>query len=160
MTQVARTGPNPLSWVQAHGKYFGESSTMKPHHFLHSKVVYDATRFGAGSTACSMLLLMSMHASTGSEMPTGSDLLLACRNAIESGFDGMTGQMCTWYATPCDCSIDARLPRVCLPENLSMADTARIVIRGLINDPELQEQSATQAATLILAREYPCREVE
>jgi len=92
--------------------------------------------------------------------PTGGDLLNACRQSITSGFDSTEGMMCTWYVTPCDCSLDTDIPRVCLPESLPANELALDVITGLTEQPELQEKDAALAAALVLSRKYPCQETQ
>jgi hypothetical protein len=88
--------------------------------------------------------------------PTGNDLLIACNQSIKSGYNGIEGQMCTWYVTPCDCNIDKSLPRVCLPENINTNELAQIVVNGLLEDETLQKEYAALSAATILSRHYPC----
>jgi hypothetical protein len=102
-------------------------------------------------------LLLIIITSPVTAAPTGSDLLYACNESVKSGFDSIEGQMCTWYATPCDCNPDDKMPKVCLPEDLSKLDAARIIIGGLTEETELQMQTASDAAIIILARKYPCQ---
>jgi hypothetical protein len=91
--------------------------------------------------------------------PSGAELLAACEHALAHGFDGIEGQMCAWYARPCDCDlghVDA--PRVCLPEQIETEALARDVAAGLRAEPALQAAPPAVAAARILAREYPCAE--
>ena len=92
--------------------------------------------------------------------PSGADLLSACDKSIELGFDAIEGQMCTWYALPCNCYPDDEVTQVCLPDDLSMESIAQIIVDGLKNETQLQTLSASESATLILARIYPCQEVK
>ena len=108
----------------------------------------------------SLILILIISSYPVSAAPTGADLLSACTESITSGFDNIAGQMCTWYATPCDCNIEDNLPKVCLPDNLSKDDAAHILIQGLTEDTELQNLVAAEAAIRILARNYPCQEVK
>ncbi len=84
-------------------------------------------------------------------------LLQACHHALGDGFQGVEGQMCTWYVTPCDCRHgNEELPHVCLPDDISVEQLARQVITGLENNAELQGESAEFAASTILYETYPC----
>jgi hypothetical protein len=86
--------------------------------------------------------------------PTGEDLLAACTDSLENGFETMEGKMCIWYVTPCNC--DTALPQVCLPEESNTDRLARDVVEGLTGQMELQQTDAAHAATLILSNKYPC----
>ncbi len=88
--------------------------------------------------------------------PSGSDLLTACTRSMQDGFESMTGKLCTWYVTPCDCNIDKTIPMVCLPESVTTETLAGLVISGLEQRPELQLLDATRAAAVILSGKYPC----
>ena len=92
--------------------------------------------------------------------PGGADLLAACERSLANGFQGIAGQMCTWYVTPCDCTYnrDKQIPRVCLPATVSVEALAQEVISGLREQAALQGEEAAVAATFILSRTYPCRE--
>jgi len=93
--------------------------------------------------------------------PSGADLIAACEQALANDFQGMNGQMCTWYVTPCDCTYgqeSTRMPRVCLPFSVAVEDLAREVITTLQAEPALQSEEAGLAAALILARTYPCQD--
>jgi hypothetical protein len=92
--------------------------------------------------------------------PNGNDLLAACEHALEKGFSGAEGMMCSWYVTPCDCfhSADSVIPRVCLPVPPDVHALAREVTEGLAASPELLDKSADIAAGTILIRNYPCTE--
>lgn len=90
--------------------------------------------------------------------PNGEDLLRACRQSLESGFQGVAGRMCEYYVTPCDCEAGraADILRVCLPAEVSTKALARKVIDGLEVEPALQRRPAADAAARILSRDYPC----
>ena len=90
--------------------------------------------------------------------PSAKDLLVACENSIENGFQGATGMMCSWYVTPCDChhGKDQVIPRVCLSDNESEESLAKIVVGGLKAQPTLQLKPAEMAARIILSLNYPC----
>jgi len=92
--------------------------------------------------------------------PNGNDLLAACEHALDKGFSGAEGMMCTWYVTPCDCfhSEDSEIPRVCLPVPPDVHALAREVTDGLATSPELLEKTADVAAGTILIKKYPCEE--
>jgi len=92
--------------------------------------------------------------------PNGNDLLAACEHAMDKGFSGAEGMMCTWYVTPCDCfhSEDSEIPRVCLPIPPDVHELAREVTDGLATSPELLEKTADVAAGTILIKKYPCEE--
>ena len=95
-----------------------------------------------------------------SAAPTAVDLLYACEHSLENGFQGIEGEVCTWYVTPCDCDYGKanEIPRVCLPESVPVETLARIVVSGLKEQPELRMNDANYAAALILSRIYPCKE--
>ena len=90
--------------------------------------------------------------------PDGADLLAACKHALKSGFAGMQGAMCGYYVTPCDCAAvrEPGVPRVCLPDNVPVEQLSREVVAGLEARPELRSRTASAAAAVILARDYPC----
>jgi hypothetical protein len=92
--------------------------------------------------------------------PNGNDLLAACEHALDKGFSGAEGMMCTWYVTPCDCfhSEDSEIPRVCLPVPPDVHALAREVTDGLATSPELLDKTADVAAGTILIKKYPCEE--
>ncbi len=92
--------------------------------------------------------------------PNGNDLLAACEHALDKGFSGDEGMMCTWYVTPCDCfhSADSEIPRVCLPVPPDVHALAREVTDGLATSPELLDKTADVAAGTILKNNYPCTE--
>jgi len=110
-----------------------------------------------GLVCVSLLILMSASPSAVVQAaPSGSDLLQACTQSMQHGFDDMVGKMCTWYVTPCDCKIDKGIPLVCLPEEIPTSTLASLVIDGLKAQPELQQLDATRAAATILSAKYPC----
>ena len=90
--------------------------------------------------------------------PSGADLLLACEHSLTNGFQGIKGQMCIWYATPCDCSYgnETEAPAVCLPVSVATETLVQEVIAGLQDQTELQAIDANVAAAMILSRTYPC----
>ena len=90
--------------------------------------------------------------------PTGADVLAACEESLANGFKGVTGMMCVWYVTPCDCNYGKEpvMPRVCLPDNKDVDSLAREVIEGLKLRPELQSETAEMSAGIILSEKYPC----
>jgi Ssp1 endopeptidase immunity protein Rap1a len=90
--------------------------------------------------------------------PTGADLLGACEDSLENGFNGATGMMCVWYVTPCDChhGKDIDIPRVCLPDGKTPESLAREVIDGMKLQPELKLTPAEVSAGVILSAKYPC----
>ena len=90
--------------------------------------------------------------------PTGADVVTACEESLANGFHDITGMMCVWYVTPCDCHIgkDPVIPRVCLPDGMETEALAREVIEGLKLRPELQSETAELASSSILATLYPC----
>ena len=92
--------------------------------------------------------------------PSGEQLQQACEYSLENNFEGIKGQMCIWYVTPCDCdpTKQTEAPRVCLPFEQDENDLALKVIEGLKKDPELGKQDASVAAAIILAEYYPCEE--
>ena len=92
--------------------------------------------------------------------PSGADLLTACEHSLINGFQGIKGQMCIWYAAPCDCSygVESKVPRVCLPAAVETETLVQEVIAGLLKQTELQAEEANVAAAVILARTYPCPE--
>ncbi|MGY8814547.1 MAG: Rap1a/Tai family immunity protein [Gammaproteobacteria bacterium] len=100
------------------------------------------------------LLLLGSNFSTAA--PTGKDLLYACSKSIESGFNSIEGQMCTWYVTPCNCDANSDLPEVCLPDNIEIDSLAKSVIKGINQAPELETEYAAHSAAIILSKYYPC----
>jgi hypothetical protein len=90
--------------------------------------------------------------------PDGSDLLLACNHALDTGFDSIQGQMCTWYVLPCNCSYDEELPAVCAPDDIEVSALAAIVVNGLKNNEDFMNQTAANSATIILSKKFPCNE--
>jgi len=102
-----------------------------------------------------VLLLLSSNVLAA---PTGADVLSACEESLEKGFQGTTGMMCVWYVTPCDChhGKDSVIPRVCLPDGKTPESLAKEVIDGLKSKPELQSKPAEVSAGLILVEHYPC----
>lgn len=90
--------------------------------------------------------------------PGGADLLAACNHSLKNGFAGMQGAMCSYYVTPCDCAAVRKpdAPRVCLPDDVPVAELARKVVAGLQARPGLQSRSASVAAAVILSQDYPC----
>lgn len=92
--------------------------------------------------------------------PAAGDLLQACEHSLSNGFDGVEGDMCTWYVTPCDCDYGKvnNMPRVCLPESVPIEILARTVVDGLREQTELHTEDADFAAAAILSRVYPCNQ--
>jgi len=90
--------------------------------------------------------------------PSGANLLTACEYSLINGFQGIKGQMCIWYAAPCDCSYgeESNVPRVCLPAAVATETLVQEVIAGLLKQTELQAEEANVAAALILSPTYPC----
>ncbi len=90
--------------------------------------------------------------------PTGADVLATCEESLANGFQGITGMMCVWYVTPCDCDYgkDPAIPRVCFPDSMETEALAREVIEGLKSRPELQSKTAELASNSVLATKYPC----
>jgi len=103
------------------------------------------------------LLLFSLNIQVMAS-PTGADVLTTCEESLASGFQGITGMMCVWYVTPCDCHIgkDPAIPRVCLPDGMETETLAREVIEGLKSRPELQSETAELASNSVLTIKYPC----
>lgn len=95
-----------------------------------------------------------------SAAPAAVDLLHACEHSLDNGFQGIEGDVCTWYVTPCDCDYGKtkEMPRVCLPESVPAESLARIVVSGLKEQPGLHKDYADYAAAIILSRVYPCSE--
>jgi len=104
------------------------------------------------------LLVLCLINSPIQAAPGGDDLLRACSHSLANDFSGTEGQMCIWYTTPCNCEMEAEetIARVCLPESVSNEKLAQVVISGLQERPELQEEEARIAAALILSRIYAC----
>lgn len=92
--------------------------------------------------------------------PAASELLKACEHSLANGFEGIEGDMCTWYVTPCDCDygMASDTPRVCLPKSEPVESLAQTVVEGLREQPELHAEDADFAAATILSRIYPCNE--
>jgi hypothetical protein len=90
--------------------------------------------------------------------PSGTDLLAACEHSLKNGYQGIKGQMCIWYVTPCDCSYggQSKVPRVCLSPAVATETLVQEVIAGLQKQTELQAEEANVAAALILSQTYPC----
>jgi hypothetical protein len=90
--------------------------------------------------------------------PTGADVLAACEESLVNDFQGITGMMCVWYVTPCDCNYgkDPAISRVCLPGDKETEALAKEVIEGLKLRPELQSEPAELSSSTILAPLYPC----
>jgi hypothetical protein len=105
-------------------------------------------------------LLHLIFTSSLSAAPSAFDLLEACEISLKNGFQGIEGELCTWYITPCDCDYGKtkETPRVCLPEPVPVESLARIVVRGLKEQPELHMEDANYAAAIILSHVYPCSE--
>jgi hypothetical protein len=106
------------------------------------------------------LLLLLQFGTQAFAAPSGKELLAACEQSLEDGFDGIAGQMCTWYVTPCDCDYGNKpdMPRVCLPASVPVEMLARDVVDGLSDQPGLQQKDADIATALILSRTYPCND--
>ena len=92
--------------------------------------------------------------------PAAADLLQACELSLNNGFEGIEGDMCTWYVTPCDCDYGKvnDMPKVCLPESVPVETLARAVVAGLRKRTELHAENADFAAAAILSRVYPCNQ--
>ena len=92
--------------------------------------------------------------------PSAVDLLHACEFSMENNFQGIEGDICAWYVTPCDCDYGKtnEMPRVCLPDSVPVESLARIVVTGLKEQPGLHVEDANYAAAFILSRVYPCSE--
>lgn len=92
--------------------------------------------------------------------PSGADLESACQQSLNDGFHGNEGMLCTWYVTPCDCDYGKKqdLPRVCLPQTVSVETLASEVVAGLQAQPGLKTRDAGFAAARILSRIYPCHD--
>ena len=105
-------------------------------------------------------LLNLIFISILSAAPSAVDLLDACEISLKKGFQGIEGELCIWYITPCDCDYvkTKETPRVCLPEPVPVESLARIVVRGLKEQPELHMEDADYAAAIILSHVYPCSE--
>ena len=90
--------------------------------------------------------------------PTGADVVAACEESLEKGFEGIKGMMCVWYVTPCDCTYgkDPAIPRVCLPDDKETEELAMEVIEGLKLRTELQLQTAEFSVNTVLTAKYPC----
>ena len=123
---------------------------------MKKRIYINRQRAGIISLGCMIILWISPL----SAAPGADDLLKACEASLENGFQGIQGDLCIWYVTPCDCEYGkaSELPRVCLPESISTETLADKVVRGLIDQPELQAESADFAAAMILSRIYPCIE--
>jgi hypothetical protein len=93
-----------------------------------------------------------------SAAPSAGDLLMACEHSLIHGFEGIEGEMCAWYITPCDCDYgeEYEIPRVCLTDSVTTEELARHVISGLKTHPELHSEDANYAAAVILSGIYPC----
>ncbi|OGT64690.1 MAG: hypothetical protein A2W69_01470 [Gammaproteobacteria bacterium RIFCSPLOWO2_02_47_7] len=109
--------------------------------------------------ACFGLILL-IFISPLSAAPSAVDLLDACEHSLQNGFQGIKGDVCIWYVTPCDCDYGKtkEMPRVCLPDSVPVESLARIVVRGLKEQPGLHMENADYAAAMILSRIYPCSE--
>lgn len=104
------------------------------------------------------ILLLLLISETLLATPTGAELLNACETSMEEGFQGITGMMCVWYVTPCDChhGKSADIPHVCLPDGLETEYLAQQVVSGLKSKPELQVKTAEVAVGEILVKMYSC----
>ena len=106
------------------------------------------------ASLCIFLLFTSAQAYAA---PGSGELLKACERSLKNGFQGIEGQMCTWYVRPCECDPEKPgKPNVCLSEGLSTEDLARKVVSGLKAEPALLELEADVAAARVLVRDYPC----
>ena len=104
------------------------------------------------------VLLFLIVADPASAAPGADDLLRACEGSLAHGFQGIEGQMCTWYVRPCECDPERPAkPKVCLPEGLSTEELARKVVAGLKADPALLGLEADVAAARVLVKDYPCQ---
>lgn len=90
----------------------------------------------------------------------GHDLLRACESAINSATGGIAEQMCEYYVTPCNCDGDETggRPSICLPDDLTVNERARIVVDGLRRSPALLREYAGTAAAVVLEKIYPCND--
>ena len=106
--------------------------------------------------ACFLCFLMNINPANA--VPVADDLLQACEVSLNNGFQGVVGEMCIWYVTPCDCTYGkaAELPRVCIPDTVPTESLARSVVDGLKAHPELLVKDADFAAAAVLSRIYPC----
>lgn len=104
-----------------------------------------------------LLLLLSVSFQLTAS-PTGADVLAVCEESLTKGFHGITGMMCVWYVSPCDCNYgkDPAIPRVCLPDTTDIELLASEVIEGLKLRPELQSETAEMSSNTVLAGKYPC----
>lgn len=107
-----------------------------------------------------IIIFLSLSLFNAEAAPTGSDLVKACKHALEYGFNDIKGMMCTWYITPCDCNYEIRLdvPRVCLPPQISVETLALTVVGDIKAEMELGTMNAESAAAKILSKYYPCPE--
>ena len=102
------------------------------------------------------LLVAVFYSSGAGAAPSGADLEIACRQSLDKGFQGDMGMVCSWYVTPCDCDYGKKgeIPRVCLPEAVTIEKLAGQVLTGLQNHPELKTRDAGFAASSILFGQY------
>lgn len=101
--------------------------------------------------------LLIIYSAQASAVPSGADLLKACELSQQNDFAGIEGQICIWYVTACDCNIrKPELPAVCLPDDISIEELSRRVIKGLKQQQHLQELDADIAAAKVLVKDFPC----
>lgn len=117
---------------------------------MKTKIIKDLGRITA------LLFSILLWSGQVTAAPSGEDLIQACKESLQNGFDSMIGEACTWYVTPCDCDVNSTLPKVCLPADAATPALARLVIDGLTEQPELRKLDAAEAAALILSKHYPC----
>lgn len=126
------------------------------YNLLNSGKITSGTKLRGFIFVSLLILFTASPSAVVQAAPSGSDLLQACTQSMQHGFDDMVGKMCTWYVTPCDCKIDKGIPLVCLPAEIPTETLASLVIDGLKAQPELQQMDATRAAATILSAKYPC----
>lgn len=99
---------------------------------------------------------------------TGNELLVQCQNAVRGINSGVfkdpfdTGicfgtvsavmSMATFYKTSVTNDI-----RICLPDNVTTGQAARIVVKFLQDRPELLNEDRSVLAWMALIRSYPCK---
>jgi hypothetical protein len=102
-------------------------------------------------------LALAGHDAPVAAAVSGSELVTTCRAALSHGYVGPEAAMCDWFVNPCGvCGVDDGHPRWCVPDTLSGAPLATLVVEALEADPGALGSPVKPFVAEFLRARFPC----
>ena len=88
---------------------------------------------------------------------TGHALVATCAKALANAYTGVEAAQCDWYVNPCGvCGREAPAKAWCVPDGLSSADLARVILAAFKGAPMALKHPVKPFVEAILTARFPC----